>query len=85
MLLSQQVLSYPHEASGNSNVTLDPVDTLSGPDGRFSIPILQGALIHLEIPAIGYSKNLTVPAKSFEFITDLVVDLDYRYPLGTEV
>lgn len=84
-VITATLVSFPHESSGNSNVTLDPVETLSGPDGRFSLPILQGALVHLEIPAIGYSKNLTVPAKSFEFVTDLVVDLDYRYPLGTEV
>jgi len=84
--VTARLVAYPQLASTcATGVTIAPVSTLSGPDGRFSLPLLQGALVILEIPAMNFSKNITVPAKSFEFITDLGVDLDYRYPLGTEV
>lgn len=80
-----KLVRYPHQTGAASQITLAPVQTLTGPDGRFSLPVIQGALIQLEIPAVGFAKNITVPEKSYEFVTDLVVDLDYRYPLGAEV
>jgi hypothetical protein len=80
-----KLVRYPHSPETATHVTLAPVTTLSGPDGRFSLVVLQGALIQLEVPVLGFAKNITVPAKSYEFITDLTVDLDYRFPLGTEV
>lgn len=83
--VTAKLVSFPHKQGTMSQVSLGPVSTLSGSDGRFSLPLLQGALVQLEVPAVGFAKNITVPAKSFEFITDLLVDLDYRFPLGTEV
>lgn len=79
------IIKFPHTPKIGSYVTLEPVTVLSGVDGRFSIPLLQGTLVMVEIPAIGYSRNITVPVKAFEFITELLVDLDYRYPLRTGV
>lgn len=75
------LVKFPHESEKASQISLDPITVLSGSDGRFSIPILQGALVQLDIPAVGFSRNITVPSKTYEFVTDILVDLDYRYPV----
>lgn len=55
------------------------ITTLTGPDGRFSLPLLQDALVRLEIPATGYSRYIKVPDLAFAFITDLEVDTNYQF------
>jgi len=83
--VTARLVKFPHSSGVATGVSVAPVTTLTGPDGRFSLPLLQCALVTLEIPVLKFAKQITVPAKGFEFITDLTVDLDYRYPLGTEV
>jgi len=39
--------------------------------GDFSIPLVQGAVFRLEIPAIGYDRKITVPAAPTALFTDL--------------
>lgn len=63
----------------SSFISKEPVTVLTGTNGRFSIALLQGALVRLEIPAIGYSRNITVPEKSYIDIRDVKVDLDYQF------
>lgn len=75
------LVRYPQEIGKCPQITLEPITALTGSDGRFSIPLLQGALVEIDIQAVGFSRNITVPEKAYEFITDLQVDLDYRYPL----
>lgn len=75
------LVKYPTEISKTPQITLQPITALTGPDGRFSLPLLQGALVELKIAAVGFSRNITVPNKPFEFVTNLMVDLDYRFPL----
>lgn len=77
-----ELVQFPHDTDAPSHISTEPVTTLTREDGRFSLPLLQGALVALKIPAVGYNRNIKVPEKAFEFITDLKVDLDYRYPLG---
>lgn len=67
-----------------SYITRAPVTVLSGPDGRYSIPLLQNALVQLTIPATGYSRTLKVPEQPYAYVSDLPVNIDYRYPLGAE-
>jgi hypothetical protein len=83
--ITARLMSFPQSLLGTTGIATTPVSTLTGPDGRFSFPLLQGAVVLLEIPSIQYSRNINVPATPFEFITDLSIDLDYRYPLDTEV
>ena len=80
--ISAKLVAFPHSPEAASHVTLNPIETRTGSDGRFSLVLLQGALVELKIPAIGYTRNIRVPDKSFVFVTDLRVDLDYQYPLG---
>jgi hypothetical protein len=79
--VSATIVKFPQEIGKCPQVTLEPIMAYTGSDGRFSIPLLQGILVQLDIEAVGFSRNITVPAKAYEFITDLRVDLDYRYPL----
>jgi hypothetical protein len=75
------LVRYPQEIGKCPQITLEPITVYTGSDGRFSIPLLQGSLVEFDIQAVGFSRNITVPEKAYEFITDLRVDLDYRYPL----
>lgn len=75
------LVRYPQLMGKCPQITLDPITTYTGSDGRFSLPLLQGSLVQLDITSVGFSRNITVPEKAYEFITDLRVDLDYRYPL----
>jgi hypothetical protein len=52
---------------------------LTGPDGRFNLPLLQGALVQIEIRATGFSRYVTIPAQAFVNLTDLEVDLHYQF------
>lgn len=79
--VSATLVKYPQEIHQSPQITLEPVTTLTGSDGRFSLALLQGALVKIEIPIVGFCRNITVPEKPCEFLTDLQVDLDYRYPL----
>lgn len=75
------LVRYPQAIGKCPQITLEPITAYTGSDGRFSIPLLQGALVELDIQSVGFSRNVTVPEKAYEFITDLMVDLDYRFPL----
>ena len=79
------IIKFPKEVGKAPQITREPIKTLTGSDGRFSIPLLQGTLVQFEIPAVEFIRNITVPAKPCEFLTDLQVDLDYRYPLETNI
>lgn len=76
------IVIHPQGDATSMNVTLEPVKTLSGTDGRYSLIVLQNALIKLEIPAVGFSHHIRVPETAYAFVNELQVDLDYRYPLG---
>ena len=75
------LVKFPHASELASQITLEPIKTYTGSDGRFSLALLQGALVQLDIEALGYSHNITVPAKAYEFITEMPFDTDYQYPL----
>lgn len=76
-----QLIRYPQAQGKVPQITRQVLRFLSGPDGRFSIPVLQGALIQFEIKEVQFSREIEVPFLAYEFLTDIQVDLDYRYPL----
>lgn len=83
--LVKATIQTPPDHAGNlsaGNISKEPVTVCTGPDGRFSLVVLQCALIHLEIPEVKFSHMISVPQQSFAFVNDIVEDLDYRYPLG---
>ena len=76
-----KIIKIPQESPVRSSISKDWVSTLSGPDGRFSLPLLQGTIVKFEVPVLKFSRNIRIPYKAYEFVTDLLTDLDYRYPL----
>lgn len=83
-LVDQEVrahlMNYPKSLAQGAYINKrEPLTTLTGDDGRFSLTVLQCTLIRLEIPSVGYGRNIKVPAQAFAFISDLEVDLDYKF------
>jgi hypothetical protein len=78
-------IQVPPDHAGSSslgNVTKEPIKTYTGSDGRFSLPLLQNALVEFKIPATGFESMIRIPEAAYAFLNDIPVDLDYRYPLG---
>lgn len=65
------LLGTPQQIAFGGQVSMRPLRTLSGPDGRYSVAVLQGMIIRLEIPLIGYSRAISVPTTLFAFVSDL--------------
>lgn len=80
--VTAEINTVPDGVLPLAGVDLKSVSSMSGSDGRFSIPILQGAIVKLEIPAIKYSNMVRIPEQPFAFFNDLMIDTDYTYPLG---
>lgn len=72
----------PPECSNSSLITKNEIRDRSGTNGRFSLPVLQNSLIRLQVPNTGYDQNIRVPEKAYEFIGELIVDLDYGFIRG---
>lgn len=79
--ISIQLIRYPVATGKVPQITRGKLCFVTGPDGRFSIPVLQGALIQFEIKEVQFSREIEIPALAYQFLTDILVDLDYRYPL----
>lgn len=79
--ISIQLIRYPQAQGKVPQITRTKLRFLTGPDGRFSIPVLQGALVQFEIKEVQFSREIEVPYLAYQFLTDILVDLDYRYPL----
>ena len=80
-----EIIATLHEtprARSLAYVVKEPVRTKTSPDGRFSLPLLQGVLVKLEIPAIGYCQMVTIPKRPYIFLQELLVNEEYTYPLG---
>jgi hypothetical protein len=71
--------NYPTDSGTGIQLAKEPIETLSDETGRFSIVLLQNTLVRIDIPCVGYSRNVTVPAQSYAFLTDLDVELDYQF------
>jgi len=68
------LMGTPQSTSSAGQISNKPIRTLSGPDGRYSLAVLQGATIRIDIPLTGYSREILVPQKQFMFVTDLGSD-----------
>lgn len=75
------IQTAPSEVA-SSYITKDVVRVISNKDGIISLPLMQGALVKIEIPAIGLIKMVTIPAQSYIFLKDILVDEEYTYPIG---
>lgn len=51
------------QVAGAAGVTSSPITAVTGDDGTFTIQLLQGATVELEIPDIHLKKDVLVPAE----------------------
>lgn len=76
----------PQGAVTGAQVSKRPLRTLTGPDGRYALPVLQGLSVQIEIHEIGFSRVVVVPATLFANVADLASDdsaqLQIDYNLG---
>jgi len=68
------LLGTPQNIAGAGQISKKPIRTLSGPDGRYSLAVLQCTIVRIDIPLIGYSREIAVPAQMFADIADLGSD-----------
>jgi hypothetical protein len=80
-----RVLEIPQSVVPPAHINSAIVSTLSNPQGRYEICLIQGSLVEISIPSIYYTRQVRIPAQSRAAITDLLVDRDNQYPLGVEV
>lgn len=79
--VTAKLVDSPSMADGASYITTEPVTTLTYPDGRFSLPLVQGAVVKIEIPEIGYFRTIRVPEATQALIINQLEDLSWRYPV----
>jgi hypothetical protein len=63
-------------------VSTDTISVLTGSDGRFSLPLLQGAQVQISIKDIGLVKTICVPEKAFEYLQNIPYDTSHQYQPG---
>lgn len=58
------------QVAGGAGVSSDSVTAITGDDGTFTIDLIQGATVELEIPDINLRKEVLIPAEtSVDFVT----------------
>jgi len=82
-LVTAEAVIYPQKSVANS-LTKEPIQTLTGPDGRYSLAVLQKTVIKLEIPDVGFSRFITVPELPYASVTDLLATNDHALLLSRE-
>jgi hypothetical protein len=60
------------QVAGGAGVTSETVSAITADDGTFTIQLLQGATVELEIPDINLRKDVVIPASSTADFVDLV-------------
>ena len=77
--VTARIIERPQVLDPSTTIIKDELSTLSGEDGRFSLPILQGAKVIFEINRTRISDPIEIPAQDFEFFNNLPIYEDYRY------
>lgn len=77
--ISAHIQIPPEESGDSAMISKKAVKTISGPDGRYSLPLLQNKMYRIDIPITGYNKVVRVPEKGYVFINTQLVDLEYLF------
>lgn len=78
--LVEALIELPPEVTEpGAHITEDPITTLTGVDGRFQLPLLQGALVSIKIDAIGYDQMVEIPLLNFEFLENLPLTTEAKF------
>jgi hypothetical protein len=74
-----RIVSPPTHGGGHSFVTTKEVSTLTGEDGRFSLPLLQTARVIFEINDTKVCDPIAIPELPYTFFDDLGIDYKYMF------
>lgn len=83
--VSARILEMPQSVVPPTYINNTIISTVSNPQGRYEICLLQNSLVELSIPSTYYTRQVRIPEQSRVAVSDLPVDRDYQYPLGVEV
>lgn len=72
--VTAHLLCTPQSLASGAHISTHAITVLSGSDGRYTLPVLQGAIVRLEIAAIGYSRAISVPLAQYALVKDLASD-----------
>lgn len=65
--------------SDSSGVVFPPLIAYTDDLGRWSLPVLQGTQLLVQIPSVGYNQVVEIPAQSYELFSNLAPVNDYYF------
>lgn len=77
--VTAKIVCPPEQVGRGGYITDDQVSTLTGEDGRFSLPILQGTKVIFEIDDARVSDPVEIPASAIVYFGDLPIYEEYRF------
>ena len=69
----------PPEGVEHTSIIKNEIHILTGEDGRFSLPVLQGSRVIFEIDDARVSDPITIPDLPYVFFDDLPIDYEYKF------
>ena len=81
--VTARIVNPPESVQDHSFITKETMSTLTGEDGRFSLPLLQCARVIFEIDDVRVSDPISIPQLPYVFFDDLPID--YKYKLADQV
>jgi hypothetical protein len=73
-----RIVTPPESVQDHSFITKKEISTLTGEDGRFSLPILQKASVIFEIDDTRISDPICIPERPYVFFDELPIDYNYK-------
>ena len=59
------------QVAGGAGITSETVSAITADDGTFTIQLLQGSIVDLQVPDINMDKQVTIPAEATADFVDL--------------
>lgn len=76
--VTAKIVVPPEQAGTGAYVLKEEVSTITGEDGRFSLPLLQGASVIFEVNRARISDPVLIPEEPFVFFKTLDINPDYK-------
>lgn len=78
VVVTAKIVTPPEQTETGSYVLHEEVSTITGEDGRFSLPLLQGASVIFEIEDARISDPVLIPEEPFVYFNTLNINPDYK-------
>jgi hypothetical protein len=76
--VTARIVNPPENKKQGGYILQDEISTITGEDGRFSLPLLQGSSVLFEINRARISDPVIVPSQSFVLFDELNINGDYK-------